>query len=136
MRSLAIFAVLPLLAACTSTSSVPAGSIAPLKGPSSDTAVLRDEDGEPIRLDANSSLRFLRTDGSWTPWRSASELWVSNEGILVPYRCGVADLDRAAVTGLTDDEADELRAAAGPNDRTEDNGGVVMQGEIGPWLSR
>jgi len=137
MRSYACLALLPFIAACTSTSSVPAGSMTAMQSPTADTTVLRDADGEPIRLDANSELRFERTDGSWTPWRSAAELWANREGVLIPYLVRASDLERAAVAGASEADEDDLRAAAGPNDHTEYNGNdLVMHGAIAPWLAR
>ncbi len=128
MRRLALLTLILFAAACTSTSSVP---IAPMRAQTTDTAVLRDEAGEEIRLDANSDLRFQRRDGSWTPWRSAAELWVNREGVLIPYAVAGENLDGVAITGLEDTEIEELLAA----DFALENGALVRKGRVRDWLT-
>lgn len=119
MRAIAL--LLALLVGCTSTATVPGGSAASIKD-----GVLVDHEGDEVRIDPNSDVRFQRTDGSWTPWRSASDLWVNDEGVLVPYHASVADLDRMHVEGLDDGDRARLEGAGGESNPT----GLELHGEL------
>src|SRR5687767_1650308 len=87
VRFVALALLLPVATACTSTSNVPGGGLGSIKH-----GVVYDHEGDEVRIDANSDVRFQRTDGSWTPWRHAASLWVSDDGVLVPYSAEVTEL--------------------------------------------
>lgn len=132
VRSIALLLLLPVATACTSTSNVPGGGLSSIKH-----GVVRDHDGDEVRIDPNSEVRFLRTDGSWTPWHQASDLWVSDDGVLVPYTAKIGELDRVRVAGLTESDVAALRASATFRDTVEEDGSDhVLAGDLGPWLTR
>lgn len=83
MRSLARAGLLlstPWALGCYSTSAVPAESL-PQRGLSR-PAALATSDGA-VKLDPNSRVRLLRLDGLYTPWVSASDLYIDANGISV-----------------------------------------------------
>jgi hypothetical protein len=132
VRSVALALLLPVATACTSTSNVPGGGLGSIKH-----GVVTDHDGDEVRIDPNSDVRFQRTDGSWTPWRHASSLWVSDDGVLVPYSADIGELDRVSVEGLSETDLAELRVAAGDANTLDDDGGAVtLSGDLGGWLRR
>lgn len=90
------------LTGCYSSSSVPAGSLGRLHvGGKGGGTVVTADDGEPVRLDPNSEIRFTRTDATTTRWFSVSELQVNDEGVFVLRDVPPAELHSATVEGLT-----------------------------------
>lgn len=87
---------------CYSSSSVPAGSLGRLHtGGKGVGTVVTAEDGEAVRLDPNSEIRFTRVDATTTRWFSVSELQVNDEGVFVLRDVPPNDLHSASVEGLT-----------------------------------
>jgi hypothetical protein len=123
--------ILPIATACTSVNGVPGGAMGSIK-----SGIVRDHDGDEVRIDPNSEIRFERTDGTWTVWRHASDLWVNDDGVLFPYFAKVGDLDRLRVEGLTVVDLDELRVAAGDDNVIEYGGAAELTGDVGPVLTR
>ncbi|HEU4407519.1 MAG TPA: hypothetical protein VFS43_19795 [Polyangiaceae bacterium] len=71
----------PWALGCYSTSAVPQGAL-PQRGLSR-SVVLIASDGDKVKLDPNSRVRLLRRDGLYTPWVSASDLYVDSAGVIV-----------------------------------------------------
>jgi hypothetical protein len=92
-----VYAILlvPPLVACTSTTTVPVSSIRP--------GVVHDHEGDEVRIDPNSEVRFERTDGAWTDWYSASDLKVNDDGVIFPTEEGMrwSDVKSAEVKNLS-----------------------------------
>lgn len=94
MRCVAL-CLIPLLAACTSTSTVPGGVIS--------SGIVHDHDGDEVRIDPNSEVRFERTDNAWTDWYSAAALLVNDDGVFFEGGEGLrwADVRSAEVKNLS-----------------------------------
>lgn len=132
MRVVALAVLLPFAAACTSTSGVPGGGVGAIR-----YGIVTDREGHEVRIDPNSEARFERTDGTWTAWRSASELWVSDDGVVVPYATTIKQLDRVRVDALTPADLIEVQNTAGADDKYDyDGDSIVLSGDLGPWLTR
>lgn len=111
--------------ACTSTNQVPAQGLGGIHAPRFEEGVVYAEDGEAIRVDPNTHIRFHRTDGSWTPWRDARELWVAKDGVVVRGKIDLCDESTSvAATDLAPELLSALRA-------TEPHpGALAMDGAI------
>jgi hypothetical protein len=79
-----IAVLLSFTCGCYTTRQVSNTTSNPIAQPSPEEGfVVQAADGKNLRIDPNSQLRFLRVDGSVSPWFHASELVVSAEGVLL-----------------------------------------------------
>ena len=79
-----IAVLLSFTCGCYTTHQISNAATTPIAQPSpEDGFIVQTEDGRNLRIDPNSQLRFLRVDGSISPWFHASELVVSEEGVLL-----------------------------------------------------
>ena len=94
MRALAV-CLIPVVAACTSTSTVPGGVLR--------NGIVHDHAGDEVRIDPNSEVRFERSDGAWTDWYAASELLVNDDGVFFREGDGLrwADVRSSEVKNLS-----------------------------------
>ncbi|MFH2009032.1 MAG: hypothetical protein ABI333_20750 [bacterium] len=77
-----------LWSGCFSTSNVPAQQLAKVqKAQRGKELILRDTNGQRVRVGPSSQLRFLRRDGAWTQWYRASGLRVSAAGVCAHRDC-------------------------------------------------
>jgi len=138
MRLIASLLLLPVLAACTSTSTVPAGSLQALHTAGGDGTILADDEGSDVRIDANSQLRFQRKDGSWTTWHRAGKLYANREGVFIPHRASFSEIDQVVVNGASEADVTTLRTVASNLDHLEsgEQGTVILSGAVGPWIGR
>ncbi len=107
-----LIACLPTAVGCYSRDTVPAKGLAEIRAARSEEGVVFGDDGDGVRVDPNSSIRFLRSDGTWTSWRRASDLYVNDEGVYVRVSVGGGF---EATDGLrwTDVEAAEVHNLSG-----------------------
>jgi hypothetical protein len=64
-------------------------NVTPVAQPTTEEGVVvTANDGQKVRIDPNTQLRFQRSDGTFTPWFRVSELVGSQEGV---FRQGTAD---------------------------------------------
>lgn len=94
---------------CYSSSAVPPGALGRLHSGGKDGAtVVYAEDGEPVRLDPNSEIRFTRVDGSTTRWFAVGDLHVNDDGVFVLRDVPPEDLHSARVEGLLAEDVEAL----------------------------
>ena len=130
-----------LLSGCAySTSAIaPAQLSASVGAP--EAIVLRGAEAEHVTLQRASELRFQRLDGSFTPWFSAGEVFVNDEGVLVAHAVPLALASRARVHGLGRGAASLLAYTAPPdaalNEVAPGTFELGVSGEaIAGWLDR
>jgi hypothetical protein len=93
MRGAALVAITVACAhlGCVSNDLVSPRGFGEIKSARAEEGVIYTESGEAIRIDPNSKIRFMRASGLWTPWWSARDLLVNDEGILVQREDGGHD---------------------------------------------
>jgi len=80
-RATAALAVV-LSVGCYSSTTIPAKGLVALHDGGKDGEVLvHDKDGQTVKLDPNSEIRFVRTDGTTTDWFTVRDLHVNDDGI-------------------------------------------------------
>jgi hypothetical protein len=90
---------------------------------------LRGENGSEVLVAPRTRVRFVRSDGSYTAWVRAKELWISDEGVLVRHRYPLPELQAVQIAGL-DTEAVSLLLKSAPDGGTAvemGQGTVVLQ---------
>lgn len=126
---------------CYSSSAVPPGALGRLHAGGKDGATLvYAEDGEPVRLDPNSEIRFTRVDGTVTRWFAVSDLHVNDDGVFVVRDVPGSELHSARVEGLLAEDVEayeHTKPAYGSIQRVaadvlEIHGG---EGSLVEWLS-
>lgn len=80
--SVAALVSLSFTCGCYTTHTLPTQATNPITQQVHDDALVIELDGQPVRVDPNSRIRFLRADGSYSDWFRVSELAVSEEGVL------------------------------------------------------
>lgn len=73
---------------------------------------LRGENGSEVLVAPRSRVRFVRSDGTYTPWVRAKELWINDEGVLVRHRHSLAALHEIQIAGLDADGVSLLMKSA------------------------
>jgi len=106
---LALLLCASLALGCYSSSNVPSGGLGALRK-GGEGAVVYAADGEAVRLDPNTNIRFVRTDGTTTPWYVARDLYVNDEGIFTMHDAPPEELHAATVTDLTPADIAAIRA--------------------------
>jgi hypothetical protein len=90
------------LGGCYSSTVISKAGLAPLhSGDQSEGAVVYTAKGEAVKLDPNSEIRFERVDGTFSPWLTVRDLYVSDDGVFVLRDAAPSELHAATVTGLT-----------------------------------
>jgi hypothetical protein len=93
------------LGGCYSSTFVPAAGLAPLRvGGRGEGGVVRAENGETVKVDPNSEIRFQRLDGTFSPWLTVRDLSVSDDGVFMLRHDDPDDLHAARVTGLSPED--------------------------------
>lgn len=126
------------IAGCFSHRAVPAAALGNLgaaaaKEPEA-RVLLQGEDGAKVPLEPRSRVRFVRADGSCSPWLRAGELWLSAEGVLVRHRHPLEALREIRIAGLDEGAVNLLLQAAPAGALALDLGqGLVgLKAEPGP----
>ncbi len=92
------------LGGCYSSTIVTKAGLAPLHaGDHTEGGVVYTAKGEAVKLDPNSEIRFERVDGTFSPWLSVRDLYVSDDGVFLLRDVAPSELHAATVTGLSPD---------------------------------
>lgn len=141
MRQLfACLALLPLLNACvTTTRSVLTDElVSSLRaGPYEERTVIQTRDGQRVRLDPSTELRFLRGDGQLTVWVRASDVRTSANGLWVRREVPLRTASKALVHNLSRESIAILQSCApeGATATELESGAVKLQGgDLQAWL--
>lgn len=90
------------LGGCYSSTVISKAGLAPLHaGDHSEGSVVYTAKGDAVKLDPNSEIRFERVDGTYSPWLTVRDLYVSDDGVFLLRDASPSDLHAASVTGLT-----------------------------------
>jgi hypothetical protein len=97
------------LGGCYSSTVISKAGLAPLHaGDHSEGSVVYTAKGEAVKLDPNSDIRFERVDGTYSPWLTVRDLYVSDDGVFLLRDAAPSELDAASVTGLDADQIDAI----------------------------
>lgn len=125
MRSVAL--LIPLLVGgCYSTHPVAAPQLGALHTGHRTREIVVGAWGSRTRIGPHSRLRFVRTDGTRTPWVAGDALRVNAEGVFLRHTVPLAAAVGARVTGLDAVGVADLQAVAPAGCLVVDNGGGAL----------
>jgi hypothetical protein len=126
------------VAGCFSQQAVPAAGLGNLGAAAAREPqariLLQGEDGAKVPVAPQSRVRFVRADGSYSPWLRAGDLWLSADGVLVRHRHPLEALLEIRIAGLDQDGVNLLLQAAPAGALALDlgQGIVALKAEPGP----
>ncbi len=73
---------------------------------------LRGKTGSEVLVGPRSHVRFVRANGTYTPWMRAADLWINEEGVLVRHHYPLEQLHEIQIAGLAPEELSLLVQSA------------------------
>lgn len=144
--NLFVFSILIALfaSACMTPTPVHVSDLRSQLGPPAGDEVIvltdRGGRGEQLRVGPSTKMRFMRTDGTFTPWVVGEKLRGDEESLFMDQRTFIGDIDAVRVSGLEPREVAFLESVAPEGCMLEVDGEEKKvelkgcEGELGKWI--